>query len=255
MSSSIESMPLPDFVIIGTQKGGTTSLSDYLARHPDVRPPRQKEVHYFDENYGRGINWYSQFFATGDHSTGTTFESSPYYMAHPLVPRRMAEDLENPKLVVLLRNPVDRAYSHYQHQVRKGREELSFEEAIDAEPDRVQPPEEAMASGDLHYSEDHRIYSYLLRGMYARQLNRWFEYFDRGHFHVMQSERFFEDTSKTYRDLLGFFDLAEHEPDEYQQVSAGDYDPMDDETRRQLEEFFEPHNQKLYELLDREFDW
>lgn len=246
---------LPDFLIIGTQKGGTTSLSDYLARHPDVHPPRQKEVHYFDENYVRGLDWYSQFFVSDDGDPDVTFEASPYYMAHPLVPERVARDLDDPKLIVLLRDPVDRAYSHYRHQVRKGREDLSFEEALEAEPERVQEAEEQMVNGELNYSDDHRVYSYLLRGMYARQLKRWFEHIDRNRFHVVQSERFFDETSDTYLGILDFLDLPEHEPDQYRQVTPGDYDPMDEQTRRELESFFEPHNEELFELLDRDFGW
>ena len=131
---------LPDFLIVGVMKGGTTSLFRYLVRHPQVLPPFRKEIKYFDCNYINGQNWYQAHFPLKKKFVGgskLTGEATPYYIFHPQAPMRIAEALPEAKIIILLRNPIDRAYSHYQHMVRVGREPLSFEEAIAAEPERL----------------------------------------------------------------------------------------------------------------------
>src|SRR4051812_20031887 len=114
---------LPSVLIIGAQKSGTTSLSSYLVEHPDMLPSLRKEVHYFSFNYERGVNWYRAHFPYTHHLRrgALTLDATPYYLVHPLVAQRAAQLLPHAKLVVLLRNPVDRALSHYQHEVRGGR--------------------------------------------------------------------------------------------------------------------------------------
>src|SRR5579885_2674785 len=128
---------LPDFIIIGTQRGGTTSLYAYLGQHPQIAPAVIKEVHFFDNNYERGVGWYrTQFPFLIEKSIAKnigqqnfiTGEASPYYLFHPHVPERAAKVVPGAKLIVLLRNPIDRAYSHYYHEVELGHEKLSFEQ-------------------------------------------------------------------------------------------------------------------------------
>ncbi len=138
---------LPDYLIIGAQRAGTTSLHRYLIQHPGVRTTlRTKGVHFFDTGYGRGMSWYASRFPTRltawyvarRHGVELrTGEASPYYLFHPHVPGRVAEHLPQVKLIALLRDPVGRAYSHYQHEVARGFETLSFEEAIEAEAARL----------------------------------------------------------------------------------------------------------------------
>ncbi|HEV2894458.1 MAG TPA: sulfotransferase, partial [Actinomycetota bacterium] len=138
---------LPDYLIIGAQRAGTTSLHRYLIQHPGVRTTlRTKGVHFFDTAYGRGMSWYASRFPTKltawyvarRHGVELrTGEASPYYLFHPHVPARVAEHLPQVRLIALLRDPVGRAYSHYQHEVARGFETLSFEEAIEAEPARL----------------------------------------------------------------------------------------------------------------------
>ncbi len=136
---------LPGAVIIGAQKCGTSSLHNYLTQSPGVIAPLRKEVHYFDVNYGRGEGWYRGHFGR-QGEPGLNLDSSPYYLFHPAVPARMHELLPDARLIVLLRNPARRAYSHYWHERDKGREKLSFEAAIDAEPARLGQVEERLAS-------------------------------------------------------------------------------------------------------------
>ena len=102
---------MPSLLLIGTQKGGSTSLFNYLVQHPDVLPPLGKEVHYFDFNYGKGVNWYHGRFPYRYQLGGgvRTLDATPYYMMHPLAPERAAGLLPDVKLIAVLRNPIDRA--------------------------------------------------------------------------------------------------------------------------------------------------
>src|SRR5215217_8827850 len=128
--------PLPDFVVIGTQKGGTSYFYSLLTEHPLVRRAAAKELHFFDNKFAEGVGWYRRCFSEGEQVDGhrtITGEASPSYLFDPQVPERMARIIPEAKLIALLRNPIDRAYSHYQMEVRRGREERSFEEATEEE--------------------------------------------------------------------------------------------------------------------------
>src|SRR5690348_1015601 len=137
---------LPDFLIIGTQRGGTTSLYHYLQAHPCIGPASTKEVHFFDMRFHKGLAWYRGHFPSRidqyaveqahGHSL-VTGEATALYLFHPHAPKRVAEALPSVKLIVLLRNPVNRALSHYYHAVKHGQETLSFEEAIQGEEQRT----------------------------------------------------------------------------------------------------------------------
>jgi hypothetical protein len=249
---------LPDFVIIGAQKCGTSFFYDVLSRHPHIQPAALKELHYFDRRFEEGIEWYRRCFPPPRLKDGRktiTGEATPYYLFHPLVPERMAEVIPEARLISMLRNPVDRAYSAYQQQVRKGREPLSFEEAIEAEEARLRG-EEGKISEDEHYiSHVHRRFSYLARGIYVDQLLRWSEFFPREQMLVLKSEDLFESSRETLKSVLTFLDLPEWEPEARRVPNKGDYTSMAPATRRRLEEYFEPHNQRLYKYLGVDFGW
>ena len=229
---------LPDFVIIGAQKCGTTSLYHLLTRHPLVEPAASKELHFFDSLYDEGIEWYRECFPLPkwkDGRTTITGEATPGYLFHPLAPERMAKMVPEARLIALLRNPVDRAYSQYHQRVRKGRETRSFEEAVGAEnPDT----------------------EYLARGIYVDQLLRWSRFYDRDQMLVLKSEEFFERPLDILKLVLNFLDLPEWQPDVWEIRKKGGYEEgIDPSVRRRLEEYFEPHNQRLYEYLGVEFRW
>jgi len=177
-------------------------------------------------------------------------------MFHPEVPERMAKVLPEARLIALLRNPVDRAYSQYHHQVRNGTETLSFEEAIEAEEARLRK-ERDEATGEGRYAGlNHRHFSYLPRGIYADQLARWMRLFGEERLLVLKSEDFFERPRASLKRVLSFLDLPDWEPDASWRVSKkASYEDMDPAIRRRLEEFFEPHNRRLYELLFTDFGW
>ncbi|HXS47682.1 MAG TPA: sulfotransferase domain-containing protein, partial [Solirubrobacterales bacterium] len=166
--------PLPDFLIIGAQKGGTTSLHAYLSEHRRVSPSSTKEVHFFDHAYDRGLGWYrAHFQRSAKAPLSLSGEATPYYLFHPLVPARVAETLPESRLIVILRDPVDRAFSHHNHELALGFEDLPFEEAIEREPERLEGEQERILEDPGYRSFAHQHHSYVSRGRYAEQLERW----------------------------------------------------------------------------------
>jgi len=258
--------PLPDFLILGAQKAGTTSLHRYLEQHPAVLPPSIKEVHYFDVQWWRGPRWYRSNFPTAMQRRATrrandgiaiTGESSPYYLAHPLVAARVRATLPDVPLVVILRDPIERAHSHYQHNRRMGVEPCeTFEAAIACETERIDGELERIRADDRYESFGHRHHSYLLRGTYAAQLRIWFEHFPREQFLILENRELSRDTAGVYRRVLEFLQLPAWQPDDFQRHNtAGGSAPLDAALRARLADWFEPHNRDLYELLDRDFGW
>jgi hypothetical protein len=247
--------PLPRFIIAGAQKAGTTSLFGYLAEHPQCAASLTKEVHYFDEAFHRGETWYrSNFPQVGDERH--CFESSPYYMFDPRVPARVKQTLPNAKLIFLLRNPASRAYSHYQHSRRRGREPLTFAEAIAAEPQRLAGLHEHLLANPLAYSAAHRRHSYVTRGHYADQLAAWFAQFDREQIMLVQAERLFKEPGAVFAEVLEFLNLDAWQPREFATHNSGRYhDPMPIEIRQQLSAHFAAANERLFDLLGVRYDW
>jgi hypothetical protein len=255
----------PQFIIIGAQKAGTTSLYEYLVRHPGVASAKTKEVHFFDQHFFRGLGWYwNQFPGVWSRLTSPyrikhgviTGEASPYYMPHPNAPRRIKQFVPHAKLIVLLRNPIDRAYSHYKLRARRGREHIgTFEEAIDAEAERLNGEWEKMIADEKYYSINHQRFSYLERGHYAEQLERWFALFSREQFLILKSEELFEDPPAVYGQVTEFLGLPLHQLQDFQKFNSATYTEMNPATRERLQKYFAPHNARLQELLGRDFGW
>jgi len=245
--------PLPDYIIIGAHKAGTTSLYYHLLRHPKVKPARFKELRFFDRHYHRGQRWYRGHFprsGMADPNRGTcgfvSGEASPNYLADPRVPQRVSHVVPNAKLVVLLRNPVSRAYSHYYHNVRKGREQDSLEEAIRKDIERV---------AGLSPTEIANSPSYLCSGMYAVHLNRWLSVFPREQLLVVRSEDYFEKSDTVPRTILPFLGLPAHPMGDAPRCNAGSYPAAPDALSVALAKFYEPHNRRLRELCGEAFRW
>ena len=224
-----------------------------------------KEVHYFDRNFERGIGWYRSHFPTRmavavvGRKTGVrpaVGETTPGYLFHPLVPERVARLLPEAKLIVLLRNPVDRAYSSYWHRVAQGHETLpDFEDALDAEQSRLEGELELMVQEGSYNSEERRLYSYTARGLYAEQLERWLAHFARDRFLIESSEQLFQDPAAVLRRICLFLDLPQWLPATYKTFNALTSGSMKPSTRQNLAQFFKPHNRRLYALVGRTFDW
>ncbi len=255
---------LPDFLIIGAQRAGTTSLYNYLIKHPCVRPALKKEIHYFDLNFSKGLRWYKgHFFCKWQPSQSKggcghkmiTGEGTPYYIFHPHAPYRIVHTLPQVKLIGLLRNPVDRAYSHYIHHLRLGAETLSFEEAIINEASRLEGETENVMRQDNYHSLNHQYYSYLSRGIYSDQMERWLTLFPKDQLLIIGAEDLKEQTNKFYRQILEFLELPVFDLGHYTTYNRRQYPQMAPATRQRLVRFFAPHNQRLYRLLGKTFDW
>jgi hypothetical protein len=253
---------LPDFIIVGVMKGGTTSLYSYLLQHPQVLPALKKEVHFFDLNHQRGINWYRAHFATRGEvsrqrhpSRIVTGEASPYYCFHPHAIRRIAEMAPAAKLILLLRNPVERARSHYYHQVRQGRETLSLELALEQESVRLRGEVDRMLKDESYYSYNHQHYSYSTRGVYVDQLKQVEKYFSPDRILVLHSQDLFRDVQKAYDQVLQFLGLDPWTVRDAAPRHAGAYDRSSPAVDVRLRRFFAPHNQRLYEHLGKDLGW
>ncbi len=260
---------MPDFIIIGTQRGGTSSLYHYLLAHPQIAAATKKEIHFFDNNFHRGIPWYrAQFPSLIQGDIGETIgrqrcitgEASPYYLFHPHAPARAALVVPQAKLIVLLRNPVDRAYSNYYHSVKRGYETLSFEEALAQEETRTRGEGQRLAADPHYKSYNHQHYTYLARGIYVDQLELWMNYFPKEQFLIIKSEDLFATPDRTLQEIFLFLGLPEVVPveqQEYKQLNSSTYSQakMEPETRKRLFTYFEPRNERLSTLLGRDFGW
>jgi hypothetical protein len=254
---------LPDFLIIGAQRSGTTFLYNSLISKPEIAPALTKEVHFFDVSFEKGPRWYQAFFPLrlraaldrGRHRPFLTGEASPYYLFHPLVPARVARVLPDVKLIALLRNPVDRAYSHYQHERRRGFEALSFEQAIEQETARLVGEVEKMLQDHRYNSYNYPHYSYLSRGIYVDQLERWMALFPREQLLIVESEQLYAEPAATVQQVMSFLGIPTPALKPLRQHSAPAYPKLDAAMREHLVEYFKPHNQRLADYLGRRFDW
>lgn len=245
--------PLPDFLILGAQKAGTTALYAYLRWHPQITGPSFKEVSFFDRHYARGERWYRAHMPV--RRSGIVGEASPSYLFHPSAPERVARMLPGARLIALLRNPVDRAFSHYQHEVALGREELPFEDALAREDERMVGEVERMLRDPAYFSYAWWNYTYAARGRYAEQLERWFGSFPSEQLLVLLTDELAADTGATYERVLEFLGVDARGLDSYPRIFEREYAGMDPATRSQLEDEFAGPNRRLAALLGRELPW
>ncbi len=256
----------PDFLIIGTQRGGTTSLYRYLERHPSIMPAvMNKGIHYFDTNFDKGSTWYRSNFPTTvakalrRYRTGVdrvvSGEGSPYYMFHPLAPRRIKELLPDIKAIMMLRDPIARAHSHYQHEVARGFEELSFEDALEAEEARLSGEEDRMLADPGYYSFHHQHHSYIARGLYIDQVRRWHRLFEPKDLLVVDSGAFFRDPDTEFHRVLRFLDLDPISLRAYEKMNAHDYGRMSDRAVSFLRDELGSATAELEDYLGRKFAW
>ena len=252
---------LPGFIIIGAQKCGTTHLYDELSKHPFVAPALTKEVHFFDSNFDKGIKWYQTFFpdltrAQSDSCEYViTGEASPSYLFHPHAARHVYQILPETKLIVILRDPVARAYSHYQHEVRLGYETLSFADAIERENTQLQAERKRMVEDRSYYSHDYMHFSYLSRGIYVDQIQAWHREFRKAQVLILKAEHFFQDTPRMVAKVADFLGLPRWKYESRREPKAFPYPQLDEDIKRYLVGYFRPHNARLYDYLETDFGW
>ena len=222
---------LPDFLGIGTQKGGTTTLHKLLINHPSIYQPECKEVHYFDQNYEKTVNWYKEYFK-GASSTQKIGEITPMYLYLPEAPKRIHKLLPQVKIIVLLRDPVERTLSHIFHARKRGYEKLEPEQAIEAEEERLN--NKSMYSLQKH--------SYISRSKYIEQLDRYENLFRKEQILVLQSERLFKETQETWSAILEFLGIDDQKIGEKipkENYGGRKHTEIDNDLRKKLQKRFE----------------
>jgi hypothetical protein len=272
---------LPDLLVIGGQRCGTSSLYKWLGRHPAVAPSLRKEIEYFTVDQARGADWYRAHFPlaarrelagrTHRNAPGRpflTFEATPDYLFDPRAPERVRALLPDVKLIAMLREPAGRAVSHYHHIARLGLEPLGLEEALVTEDERL-AGEWARIAADIAdptgtdatwRATDLRRYSYLARGRYAEQLERWMALFPPEQLLVLRAEELFAHPEESFARILDFLGLAPWQPPEFRNYSYvnaldGDYPEPSAAVRRLLADRFAEPNDRLAKLLGDDFRW
>ncbi|MDJ0682209.1 MAG: tetratricopeptide repeat protein [Xenococcaceae cyanobacterium MO_167.B52] len=241
----------PNFIIIGTMKGGTSSLYQYLNQHPQILPCCTKELHFFTLNFHKGIDWYlSQFPPLPKREKFITGEASPSYLDWSgklnHIPEQVRSLFPNVKIIALLRNPIDRAISCYSHQMRIGSAHRPFEEAVEAEFERISQVKE---------SELRQLRGSLTAGLYIYKLQEWMKVFPTEQILILKSEYLYQETPKAVNQVFNFLGLPNHKCSSFTKYNSGSYSSMSEKLRAKLSSFYKPYNRMLEEYLGRKFNW
>ena len=251
---------LPSFIIVGAVRCGTTSLYYNICEHSCVLPASYDEIGYFDSNYELGINWYKSMFPTKfqkekvKSKTGIciTGEDTPFYFWDKKAIKRIKQDIPKVKIIILMRNPIDRAYSNYHLGVRLGAESLTFEESIKKEMEHL------MKNNELENDNIEKFLqprSYIAKGLYYQQIKNWFNEFSKEQILVLSTENLAMKPHQTLKQIFNFLGLPNEQIQNIQNRKVGNYQKMDKDTRDLLKKIFQPHNEKLFKILGSKFEW
>ena len=266
---------LPEFLVIGGAKCGTTSLFSYILQHPKVVAPTLKEVHFFEYISKTNESWYRMHFPIKKNGI-VTGEATPGYLVHPFVPERVHKIIPNVKLIIILRNPVDRAYSAFNYMMNLGTQiRTDFENVINEEISRMKliegNPEFEISDRNYDYT---LTYSYLRHGIYVNYIKNWFRYFPKEQFFMLHSKELSDNTNSVMQKIFGFLQLpnynlndfenkkirkifskAGNELDNENRFNVQSYPKMKEETRKSLLSFFKPYNEELFKFIGKRFEW
>lgn len=249
----------PAFLIAGAQRCATTSLFRMLAKHPQVVPPAiTKGVHYFDtaSRYARGKRFYRAHFPLASINEGKiSGEASPYYIFHPLAADRIARDLPGVRVIVLVRDPVERAFSAHKQETWRGFENLSFEEALAAEDERLAGEEERIIADETYQSFHHQHHAYVGRGLYAAQLRRMADAIGPSNLLVLDSDRFFAAPHDHWPKVLRHLNIEATPLDEVVKANSRPSSPLPSSVRARLEEKFLESDEQLSDFLGHRPSW
>lgn len=254
----------PSFLIVGGQRCGTTSLFKTLAQHPAVaRPFVFKGIHYFDMHYDKSFAWYRGHFPISATSRvrrigrpgPITGESSPFYGFHPLAPTRISEDLPGVRMIMLLRDPVERAYSAHSHELARGFETEPFEKALALEEERIQGERERMIADPSYVSFHFQHHAYLGRGRYIEAIDAIEAIVGPGRLHVVDSHEFFTKPETAFTGVLDFLGLEPDRRIRFERHNARVRNPMAPELRSRLLAHFDDSDARLAEWWGRSLSW
>lgn len=240
-----------NFLIGGTQKGGTTSLDHYLRQHPLIAMGRKKELHFFDDDAkfsGKSVDYQSLHEGLEEKSGALLYgESTPIYMYWKPAAQRVFQYNPNMKWILLLRNPIERAFSHWNMEVQRGQEDLNFSDAISSEANRL----DAVSPGQ------HRVHSYVDRGFYSLQIERIQQYFEQDQILILKYESFQSDQPGHLQKIFDFLELPEMELESEVELHRGNYQSeLGQEERARLYKVFQEEIEKIEALLNWDCsDW
>ena len=241
----------PDFIIAGASKSGTSSIYYYLSRHPQILLSHKKELDFYWTNYKRGIEWYLAHFPTiTDRADFLTGEATPNYLRFPQVAQRIKDTFPQTKIIILLRNPVDRAISWHYHKQNTGLTKVDLATAIATEIERLANVTEAEITNTGFYDPDN-----IMSSLYIYKIKPWIELLGREQFLILKSEDFYLNPLEKMKEAFKFLDLPNCALENYPKVNAGSYNQVDSKVRETLSAYFAPYNQQLSEYLDIQFDW
>lgn len=241
----------PDFIIAGASKSGTSSIYYYLSRHPQILLSHKKELDFYWQHYQRGIDWYlAHFPSLTDRPDFLTGEATPNYLRFPQVAQRIKDTFPQTKIILLLRNPVDRAISWHYHKVNTGLSKLDLATAISTEIDRLATVTEAEIINTGFYNPDN-----IMSSLYIYKIKPWIETLGREQFLILRSEDFYLNPQQNMEQVFEFLDLPSNPLENYPKVNVGSYREVDPKIRNILAEYFAPYNRQLESYLDTKFDW
>ena len=249
---------LPDFIVIGFGKAGTTTLYHYLSEHPCIMKSSHDHLGFFDSNFKLGLNFYksffpsifSKFFLLYTKKYFMTYDVTASYIKYPLCAQHIFKTLPKIQLIIICRNPIDVAYSNF-NSFSSLPAELSFDEAIKNE---IKIHEDEIKQSK-NYPIDLLEKSFLARGIYAEQLKIWYELFPKNQLLFIKTEDLEKDPIMTFNEIFDFLNLSKFTIKNFEKQNVGKYAPMKKETRKFLIDFYKPHYQKFQKLIDKKFGW
>ena len=252
---------LPDFIIIGSMKCGTTSLYYDICEHPCASPAAYDEIGFFDSNFHLGLNWYRSMFPTKrriedirrKEGVAITGEDTPFYFWNPVAAKRIQKLLPNIKLITILRNPIDRAYSEYQDLVSSESNSPSFETFIENEINTRRKDSSLITEENFEIFNQKN--SYLLKGIYVDQLKIWAGLFPKEQIFTLSTENLNSEPITALESVFQYLNLPDYKIKNIQRQKQKKYTPMNSQTRKILIEFFKPHNERLFKFIGKKFDW
>jgi len=247
---------LPDFIVIGAMKSGTTSLYNYICEHPCVLPAAYDEVGFFDDNFHLGLNWYRSLFPTKKQIDNTrqkegiaiTGEDTPFYFWNKDARDRIQKLLPNVKLILILRNPVDRAFSEYNDVLKAKSVNSSFEEYIKSDLENIE-------NNPLNVIQCGQKNAIISRGIYFKQLEMWRELFPKEQIFIFDNNELSQKPVEIMNKVFKFLNLPDYNFQKRFYIKQKRYEKMNDDTRKKLIEFYKPINEKLFNLIGEKYNW
>jgi hypothetical protein len=246
---------LPNFIIAGTVRSGTTSLYNYICNHPSVLPAAYDEIGFFDSNFQLGTMWYRSMFPTKTQMESIqektnfclTGEDTPFYFWNEDAIKRISKLIPNAKIIMIFRNPVDRTYSNYQLGKRENNENLSFEKTIEIEKEIIKKEFKK-----LDFSKPR---TYLIKSLYYLQLKNWLTTFSKNQLYFLSTEQLASKPNETMSGIFNFLELPQYTLPKFKKEKQAIYPEMNNHTRKDLLEFFKSYNNELFSLIGQDFLW